>query len=229
MNIKKHNIFYYYIILASIVIFPLFTMQTTVVLGIEPHINQFLIPCLLTAVFGTLLARFRIANDRLEEISGTDPLTGLYNRRWLEKNISICLDNYKRYGIKFSVLILDIDNFKTINDRYGHQKGDKILVNIANILKSTSRTSDYCARWGGEEFIVILPNTDINGAITKAEKLRSEIESTHEMPAHITCSFGVAGQDENDESCDGIIKRADSALYNAKDMGKNRVECLVAA
>lgn len=218
-----------YIAMSGIILLTMTTIQTRFVLDHDLQIHQYIIPVLLAVVFGVLLARIKTSNDRLQEIAGTDPLTGLCNRRSLEKNITVCIDNYKRHGIKFSVLIFDIDDFKAINDTYGHQDGDRVLVSISDILKSSSRAADFCARWGGEEFIIVLPNEDINGAINKAEKLRIAIESTVSSPAKITCSFGVSDCQTEGASIENIIKRADAALYHAKFMGKNRVEFLEAA
>lgn len=219
----------YTIVLFGILILLMFSLQTSFVLNQELHLNHYFIPLVLVAVFATLISRLKTIHTKLEQLIGTDPLTGLSNRRDLEKNLIMCIENHKRYGTQFSVLIFDIDNFKNINDTYGHQKGDCILVTISNILKSTSRTTDCCARWGGEEFIILLPNSDVNGAIIKAENLRSTIESTVSNPAKITCSFGVSDFYKDDETLDNIIMRADQALYQAKYMGKNRVESLKAA
>lgn len=221
--------YFYFIAMSGIIIILTTTIQTKFVLGHELHINQYFIPVFLIIFFGAYIAHLKLANYNLKEIAGTDPLTGLSNRRSFEKIISMCIDNYNRHGIKFSVLIFDIDDFKIINDTYGHQKGDKVLVNIADILKNTSRITDYCARWGGEEFIILLPNTDISGALIKAEKLREAIETSHSNPTNITCSFGVSDFYEKDVTVDGTIQRADTALYQAKFKGKNRVEYLEAA
>lgn len=219
----------FYIAMSGIIILTMTTIQIRFVLDQNLQIHQYIIPVLLAIIFGVLIARIKSSNDRLQELAGTDPLTGLCNRRSLEKSISICIDNFNRHGVKFSVLIFDIDDFKTINDTYGHQDGDKVLVSISDILKDSSRAADYCARWGGEEFIIVLPNEDINGAINKAEKLRVAIESKVSSPAKITCSFGVSDCYAEGTSIENIIKRADAALYHAKFMGKNRVEFLEAA
>lgn len=219
----------YYIAMSGIVILSMTTIQTRFVLGQSLEFNQYIIPFLLVVFFGVIIAKIKSANYKLEEIAGTDPLTGLCNRRSLEKMISNCVENYKRYGITFSVLIFDIDDFKKINDTYGHQNGDKVLVSISDILKQTTRATDFCARWGGEEFIILLPNADINGAINKAEKLRTVIETSVSNPENVTCSFGVSDIYADDVSFETVIKRADSALYHAKFMGKNRVEFLEVA
>jgi len=227
MSTQKH--YTYTIVLFGSLILLLFTLQTKFVFNQDIHFNHYFIPLVLITVFSALMSRLKTIHKRLERLTGTDPLTGLSNRRALKKNLIMCIENHKRYGTKFSVLILDIDNFKNINDTFGHQKGDNILVTISNILKNTSRTTDCCARWGGEEFIILLPNSDVNGAIIKAENLRSTIENTISNPAKVTCSFGVSDAYKEDDTIDNIIMRADQALYQAKYMGKNRVECLKAA
>lgn len=227
MSTQKY--YSHYIVISGIVIFLLFILQTKFIFGQDLQLKHFIIPLVLTVLSAVLLTKLKSSYSRLEKLVGTDPLTGLCNRRSLENNISMCIENYKRYGVKFSVLMFDIDNFKNINDTYGHQQGDSILVEISDILKASSRITDCCARWGGEEFIILLPNSDINGALTKAENLRALIESKVSSPSRITCSFGVSDFYKGDDSIDNIIMRADQALYQAKYMGKNRVEFMDAA
>ncbi|MDD2789874.1 MAG: PAS domain S-box protein [Sulfurimonas sp.] len=158
-----------------------------------------------------------------EFLSITDPLTGLSNRLKLDDVFLYELAQIKRYPAPLSILLLDVDDFKKVNDTYGHQIGDQVLQDIANILRSIGRTSDTIGRWGGEEFLIILPKTDLDGAKILAEKIRFAIEShSFAIAGSQTSSFGVAklGTAENQDS---LIERADSALYRAKSEGKNRV------
>jgi diguanylate cyclase (GGDEF)-like protein/PAS domain S-box-containing protein len=158
---------------------------------------------------------------KIEEISITDALTGLYNRRYLDMMLAQFAQSYDRYQIPFSVIMMDLDNFKSVNDIYGHQMGDEVLQTIAEILKQHSRNTDVVGRWGGEEFMVLLPNLDVKAALNTAEKFRSEIErhSFHTV-GHKTASFGVS---EYSGSINEVIRQADNALYTAKSEGRNRV------
>jgi diguanylate cyclase (GGDEF)-like protein len=164
------------------------------------------------------------AKEELTKLSITDYLTNLYNR----KEIDIILNNYesmfKRYGDAFSIILLDLDNFKNINDTYGHLIGDKVLIEIADILRTMTRKTDIVGRWGGEEFIIICPKTDSGEAFILAEKLREKISSYNfETVGNESASFGVTTYKEND-SLSEFLSRADDAMYIAKTKGKNQVE-----
>ncbi|MCG7908982.1 MAG: sensor domain-containing diguanylate cyclase [Candidatus Thiodiazotropha taylori] len=162
--------------------------------------------------------------QRLEKLSTTDALTKIYNRYKLDTVLSDEVIRSKRYGHALSLIIMDIDDFKLVNDAHGHHAGDLLLKNIAQILRDNIREADTLGRWGGEEFMVICPNTDLNGSILLADKLRAAIER-YDLPRVMskTASFGVASFYSGDE-CIDLVKRADSALYSAKNSGKNRVE-----
>lgn len=163
--------------------------------------------------------------SKLEEIASLDFLTQIYNRQKFESFLEYEIKKHTRYEDEiFSLFILDLDFFKEVNDNYGHLKGDYILQEIAKILKLCSRDTDIVARWGGEEFVLLLPHTDIDDAILVAEKLRSTIENHNfDDILNITCSIGVSHSHHNDDK-DTIFKRADKALYRAKELGRNRVE-----
>ncbi len=119
--------------------------------------------------------------------------------------------------------MIDADHFKEVNDRFGHQVGDSVLVEIAELIRQGIRKTDYAGRWGGEEFLIICPETTNQGAMELAEKLRKQIEQwAFEQVGHKTCSFGVATLDKED-SIEIMLSRADKALYKAKEMGRNRV------
>jgi diguanylate cyclase (GGDEF)-like protein len=159
----------------------------------------------------------------LERKASTDALTKVANRlkfdTILEQQISI----HKRYSYELSLIMFDIDYFKKFNDNYGHKVGDMILVEIANLISSNLRKSDTFARWGGEEFAIILPNSKLNVAIKIANKLRKKIENhTFENNLKITCSFGVA-EYKDDFSTDDFLHEADKQLYISKERGRNRV------
>jgi diguanylate cyclase (GGDEF)-like protein len=163
-------------------------------------------------------------NEKLREISIRDKLTGIYNRRKLEEILQDIYQKAERYNNAFSVVLLDLDHFKKINDNYGHQVGDQVLKEVSSILLESIRNVDDCGRWGGEEFLIILPETELSSAVTLAKRLRKEIEEYKFSNIDIlTSSFGVASYSPEKEIKD-IIKEADEALYAAKEKGRNRVE-----
>lgn len=173
---------------------------------------------------GEAHANLALKNNELEVLSVTDPLTAVCNRMKLDKTISQELDRTTRYGSTFSLIMLDLDNFKKVNDTHGHLVGDRVLISIANKIQQAIRVTDTLGRWGGEEFMIILPEQDYAQTLNIAEKLRKCIEATeHNNIGNITASFGVT-QYQGGDSIEEMTKRADDALYNAKNNGKNRVE-----
>lgn len=154
----------------------------------------------------------------------TDVLTGLYNRLKLDNDLSYFIKWYKRNSGTFSVIMLDIDNFKAVNDNFGHLAGDQLLQAFATLLTSTTRDSDIVGRWGGEEFMIICPETELEGCQELAEQLLKKI-ANYEFPdtRALTASLGIACY-QKDEAASVIINRVDQALYRAKELGRNRVE-----
>lgn len=163
-------------------------------------------------------------NKLLEELSLTDNLTKLYNRNKLDDVLVSELNRANRYShYSFGVMIIDIDYFKSVNDVYGHQIGDKVLIEISNILKTHTRKTDTVGRWGGEEFLVICSETDLEGILFVAENIREKIASySFSCKEQKTASFGVSIYEKGDE-VNELIKRADDALYKAKESGRNKV------
>jgi len=160
---------------------------------------------------------------KLENLAIHDKLTQLYNRIYIDQVIDYQIKQLIRYHINFSLIIIDVDRFKNINDIYGHQQGDKILKLFATILKDSIRDVDIVGRWGGEEFMIICPQSNIEGTLELAEKIRQQIESFNfQIPEKITASFGVA-QSSMDMHEQQLIKNADNALYQAKKQGRNQV------
>lgn len=157
-------------------------------------------------------------------LSITDRLTGLFNRLKLDEALKDEFNRSNRFKTSFGIIIIDIDYFKRVNDTYGHQMGDQVLIQYAKILKENIRKIDILGRWGGEEFMIICPETDLKGTIKLAQSLR-EIISNYNFPTigNFSASFGVSVYD-GDENIDKVIARADSALYKAKANGRNRVE-----
>ncbi|MEP6567337.1 MAG: diguanylate cyclase [Mesorhizobium sp.] len=181
---------------------------------------------------GAVVSHMNVTDRKLIELdnarlASTDPLTDLPNRRFFEAYAKIELGRLARFGGTMSLLMLDLDNFKLINDIHGHLAGDAVLKKVAARCKTAVRTSDLFARIGGEEFVALLPGTDEASAILLAEKLRSIIESlkirTETKTLRVTGSIGVASVSPKDRSIRAALHRADKALYEAKIAGRNRV------
>ncbi|WP_110428828.1 diguanylate cyclase [Glaciecola sp. KUL10] len=168
------------------------------------------------------------ANARLETLANEDPLTLLPNRRGLMVHIEQAKKTLSRSGQAFCLILIDFDHFKKLNDALGHDVGDLVLESGGRLMKSVIREQDLVGRWGGEEFLLLMPNTEIDGASVVAEKLRSQVEQilSEEIKSTVTITLGIAqcGRSETIESC---LKRADEALYKGKELGRNRVELSV--
>lgn len=168
-----------------------------------------------------------LKNQELCRIAATDKLTGLYNRHKFEELFTLEVERSIRFKLPLALILLDIDNFKLINDTYGHNTGDELLKNLAAAIEVNIRKLDILSRWGGEEFLILAPNTNILDANKLAEKLRSSIENNRvEYVGHITVSIGTTIL-KDDDNLVQIFERADNALYLAKERGKNRVEYII--
>lgn len=160
---------------------------------------------------------------QLERLATTDMLTGLVNRSQFDVILKSELNRQHRYARPLSLIMLDIDYFKDINDNYGHDVGDQVLIELAHLLKRNLRKADCCARWGGEEFMLLAPETSLEQAVRLAEKIRGAIKQTaFPLQNRVTASFGVV-EVNSQESVKSVMKRADNALYQAKEKGRNRV------
>jgi diguanylate cyclase (GGDEF)-like protein/PAS domain S-box-containing protein len=161
--------------------------------------------------------------QKLEELSITDPLTKAFNRLRFMASLEAEIRRSKRYVASFSLVMFDIDHFKSINDNFGHDSGDRILVAITGLVQKEIRDTDVLARWGGEEFILLLPHTDGATAAEAAERIRLSLERHDFQPVgNVTASFGVT-EYRAGEGTDTLLKRVDAALYRAKEQGRNRV------
>ncbi|WP_340013955.1 sensor domain-containing diguanylate cyclase [Paenibacillus sp. FSL K6-1318] len=161
-------------------------------------------------------------NDQLETLASTDLLTGLKNRRFFQEKMVESLLLFQEKQRYFSLLVVDIDHFKSINDTYGHPIGDLVLGNLAGLLQSVSRSTDVVARYGGEEFVIILPDCEEEQAIGIAERYRSQVASADWGEYNITVSIGAATVVEEDTE-KSLFQKADNALYASKTGGRNRV------
>jgi diguanylate cyclase (GGDEF)-like protein len=170
------------------------------------------------------LARVRDLSNQLAEVATHDDLTGLYNYGFFIQRLAEETARSQRYNRPLSLIMADLDRFKGINDVHGHHVGNVVLKAVAGVLTATTRSTDIVARFGGEEFAVILPETPAEDAMRAAEHIRAAIESSHapDRP-DVTISLGVSEHQLLDSDCTGLIKRADHALYEAKQAGRNRV------
>ncbi len=176
----------------------------------------------------TRLQQARADKEELERLANFDSLTGLYNRQAILGKLRELVNRTKRYKEEFSLSMLDIDHFKKVNDRYGHLTGDEVLEKIATLIRQNIRNTDVAGRYGGEEFIIILPQANLSSALVVAERIRivienAEMKDSAENVFAITVSQGLSGW-EPGEDVHSLISRADEALYTAKENGRNRVE-----
>lgn len=166
--------------------------------------------------------------ESLNSMASTDTLTKVYNRRYLEKYLEEQIRVSKENNLHLSIIMLDIDFFKRFNDTYGHDAGDYVLMHFADTLKYNIREGDIVSRYGGEEFVVVLPRTDLDGAYRVSEKLRKKVEElslaaiNNDNPPNITCSLGISSYPLHGNNMDKLIQSADKALYKAKQSGRNR-------
>lgn len=194
----------------------------TVVSGIYDSENKFLE---LLAVTRDITEKVKKRRE-IKRISETDKLTQLYNRVKLDNALENELNLAKEKALNFGLIMIDIDEFKEINDCFGHLAGDEVLVALAELFKTCVRSTDIVGRWGGEEFLIILPDTDEHDAIELAEKIRRQVNETLFLQQeHITISLGVSVYNQ-DITVDSVIYRADQALYQAKNNGRNQVQVI---
>ena len=182
---------------------------------------------LVSTYFGLFFQnRYRALTNELEQLAQQDPLTSLLNRRGFDIKLKASLAEAKRQHVVLSILLIDIDFFKSINDRYGHDIGDTCLKYVADCLKHHIRQTDVLARFGGEEFILLLPDTSHKAAFTLAEKLRHVVSdlNLNELDHPLTVTIGIASTQLPHQHIDDIIKAADLALYQGKMNGRNRSE-----
>ncbi|QCU90052.1 GGDEF domain-containing protein [Thiomicrorhabdus sediminis] len=200
-----------------------------------PYRKEFLFYHMLSLAVGTIFISYmqsiteqyekawQAQNEILHKMSITDPLTQLHNRRHIDEQLALHIEKAKRYQRHLSLVLLDVDNFKMINDTFGHHTGDQVLIKVAQTLKNTLRKVDFIGRWGGEEFIIICDSCNPEEAANLVEKVRTALENTDfgiGMP--VTASFGITSMC-NQPSIHAIINRVDKALYQAKAQGKNTI------
>lgn len=172
-------------------------------------------------------AELQAANETISRLAATDELTGLANRRSFNERLTAAVSAARRHSYPLAMIMVDLDHFKTVNDTLGHSQGDKALQRFAELLREMVRAEDMVARWGGEEFVIVLPHTGVEAATALAERIRSAFQKCWKAddPLHLTASFGVVQYQEGEDN-DHLLKRADDALYQAKHDGRN---CVVTA
>ncbi|SFL48336.1 diguanylate cyclase [Halanaerobium salsuginis] len=186
--------------------------------------NLFLLIQLIIFVVGTIIILVTLLiSNRIAYKSGIDNLTSIYNREKLGKLMSIKIKEAYKNNQSLSLIMFDIDDFKVINDTFGHNVGDQILIEVADLVSRSIRRSDILARWGGEEFLVLAPSSNLAATIRLAERLRENLDTYYfKQVDHVTCSFGVT-ELQPDDDIGSLIERADQALYRSKNNGKNQV------
>lgn len=238
LHLKGNAIFFIYpLVAASFFLLPMraaICINLVMFAMVLPGVHQWASTSQLPRIYGSLIMLFLFSfvfsyvvqqqRKALEKLACIDPLTGAGNRRELLAALTAELELRKRYDTLVSLIMFDVDHFKHINDSHGHAVGDKVLQELVATARKRMRASDRIFRYGGEEFVLLAPQTDLKGAAALAEDLRKEIAESHvaELPK-VTISVGVAELGQREES-DAWLKRSDEALYRAKQGGRNRVE-----
>jgi two-component system cell cycle response regulator len=171
-----------------------------------------------------LLDKINKQKKEMHFLAMHDQLTGLYNRHFVSEQVQQAISESQRHHVDFSIIVLDIDLFKQVNDKYGHDVGDRVLQSVGNLLQAEFRDEDSVARIGGEEFLILLNHCSVHSAADKAESLRSHLQELKPAGLAVTASFGVAQLSKDLNSFDKLFKAADMAVYRAKEQGRNQVE-----
>ncbi len=225
-SISRENIFVYakYVVLMAVIIGLLYTIQMKYFLRIELGISMYFLPVLTGMIFGFLIGKIQVVSNLHAKLAATDALTQIYNRQIFSDILEAEVHRAGRYQRPFSLIMFDIDHFKKVNDTHGHLAGDRVLMNLAKLVKQLNRDSDMFARIGGEEFMILSIETDLEGARLHAERLRKAIEEYNfGEVGKITCSFGVVQFRKDKDTTNILLKRVDDAMYKAKEKGRNKV------
>jgi diguanylate cyclase (GGDEF)-like protein len=180
---------------------------------------------LAASYISNLRARLRSLLQQIAALATRDALTGLSNRRQIDLDLEASVRHAQRHGVPLCVALVDVDHFKAVNDRFGHTVGDEVLMSVAGCLAGSLRAGDHVGRFGGEEFLLVLPGATVAQATSLLERLRARLEALQVLPSGerpVTASFGLAAW-RGDESAADLVRRADQALYRAKNAGRNRV------
>ena len=186
--------------------------------------TTFLLIWLIYFFMAQLIKKLAEARNRIENIAITDDLTGIFNRRHILSRFAEEFEKVKRLKTNLSCILADIDQFKSVNDTHGHLAGDEVLKEISHRIRNTIRAYDILGRYGGEEFLILLPDTGLEDAKNLADRIRVHVKDNPIISSKITISLGVTAMQAQDQTVDDIIKRADERLYRAKKSGRDRVE-----
>lgn len=192
-------------------------------LGAVDYITRPFLPAIVEARIRTQIT-LKQQRDLLEKMAMYDQLTGLYNRHYLLEAVDRKVAEARAGGSALSMVVLDIDYFKSINDKHGHNVGDVVLQEVGQALKRSCRSSDVATRYGGEEFVLLFDHCDLQACLNKADTLRQQIEGLNPHDIPVTASFGITMLQPDDSGFDELFHRADQAVYQAKSLGRNRVE-----
>jgi len=218
------------ILLAKVRIFLSLHQQSEELAGHKQRLEQLLEAQQQTnALLAEEIERRKKSEARLQELATTDGLTGLFNRRHFLELLHVEFDRAKRYGAPLSYMMMDADHFKTVNDTFGHETGDRVLCMLADGIRKRLRGVDFAGRLGGEEFAVVMPETELEGALRLAQDIREAVESAAvsvgQGVCRITVSIGLSSLGPDMEDMGALMRSADDALYRAKDSGRNAVVC----
>ncbi len=210
-------------VIFSVAIFAALTVIHSWLTYDQVNIVNFIVPGIAGLIVGWLMARNKVLNMELTRLANTDKLTGAYNRQYFDNRLEEELDRARRYNMTLSILYLDLDYFKKVNDQHGHKIGDAVLVDFAALTKSVIRDSDIFARFGGEEFIILAQMANRESALALYKRIHEAIKS-HRFEAinDITFSAGIAELDKENDTISTLLDRADKALYKAKDAGRDQ-------
>lgn len=218
-----------YNVATSFFIFSLFTVYTYSCYPkqVNPGVIYIFVSIIIIAFFSYLFENYRRENYKwrrqLMLLKNIDPLTGIFNRSKFDEEMELLLANNEAKGAPFSLILFDIDNFKIINDSYGHIQGDQVIVKLTQIVQDSIRSTDIFTRWGGDEFIILLPNTGKLEAVELAKRIERSISEKRDNNHTVTCSFGIIEYKTGEQVAD-FIRRADKLMYEAKEKGKNKLQ-----
>lgn len=214
---------YFEYLIFSVTVFAILTVLHSWLTYDQVNLVNFIVPVFAGLVVGYLMARNKVLQLQLSTLANTDKLTGAYNRQYFDHRLEEEIDRAKRYKFPLSLIYLDLDHFKRVNDQYGHKTGDSVLIDFSTISQKVIRDSDIFTRFGGEEFIILAQMADSESAMRLYQRLQQAVaEHSFEMVSHITFSAGIAELDLETDDIESILDRADKALYSAKENGRNQ-------
>ena len=220
---KAHLKLFILYIFVSMAVFAGLTILHSYITFSQINSQHFVIPMTTAVLVGFLMARNRILRIQLTQLANTDKLTGICNRQYFDRRLGEEIDRAKRYQHFFSIIYLDLDHFKAINDHYGHATGDQVLIEFAQVIKGVNRESDLFARFGGEEFILLLQMTDSDSARILYQRIRDAVDQyPFSTISSLTFSAGITEFDPQYDDQASLLDRADNALYQAKHNGRNQ-------